>query len=252
MSATARVPRAARVGLVAVTLAATSCSKAKRIDRDIERTESTSTSTSTAPPPRRPDVNRFQVFEVDESLDLDPQFIDPLPEGLTIAWESVRGGLGQVRYAATTCASTESRDACCTRLLRLSSVFHPPLGTFLAAGVEDVDGARRARTWALRGDPLLTGANIKEVEAELQDDIPSVRVVLDLRATALFGAFTKLHVRDRIAILTTGFVESAPVIQSPIEGHLRITMGGNDLPTRRLDAERLAALLRGDRRDRGD
>ena len=108
---------------------------------------------------------------------------------------------------------------------------------------ESVGGEFVRGLYALEDQPIVTGANLIDARAELDQltNGPQVTFELDRAGGRKFGDGTGKHVGDYMPILLDGRVQGRPpVIQSRIERSGRITLGGKTLQ----EAQDLALTLK--------
>lgn len=110
-------------------------------------------------------------------------------------------------------------------------------------------GEERWRTYLIKDKAWPAGEYIENVEI-FEDEItaePQIQIEFSDEGKKGFGELTGRLVKQRIAIVLDGCVNSAPVVQEPITGgRARITMGGlvAHRDTMRREAEILAVTLR--------
>jgi hypothetical protein len=216
------------------------------------------------PPARRADVLLLRVD--DEADPLKGIHEDDVPEGVSLYTEAVPVGPGhsqQHAYARIMPHDGESNGAAWSRVLPWLQTRALPDGDRWAwqdvtepVAPEEQGGPMTfrvvgLRTIVLRGEPVVTTADVEDAVVTLDDNsgpgYPSVYVMVTLGSAGAerFYDVTREWNGRRLAILVDGHVDSAPVIKQPIRGgRISITMGAGDLDKQLADARQLAAGLR--------
>jgi preprotein translocase subunit SecD len=103
-----------------------------------------------------------------------------------------------------------------------------------------------ARSFVLRGETIVTEADVKSAEARDGEWRPYVAITLREEGAGRFEEATARHLHRRIALLVDGKVLNWPIVMSRIKGGvLQILMGSDDDPAFD-EAERMARQLNGE------
>lgn len=107
----------------------------------------------------------------------------------------------------------------------------------------------RLRTYVLYARPGITGDYLRDASVQQDPNMPTdyyVSMSFDTKGAKIFEHLTEQHVRQHMAIVLDGKVNSAPVIQEKIGGGTaRITLGrGMDSQSRFQEAKDLALVLK--------
>ncbi|MGE0616527.1 MAG: protein translocase subunit SecD [Bacteriovoracia bacterium] len=93
----------------------------------------------------------------------------------------------------------------------------------------------------------VTGEHLQDAQVQFDpnDNTPSVGFTLNPRGAVLFGALTKAHIQERLAIVLDNIIHSAPVIQTEIGGGRgQITLGRGNRNDLMKEAKDLSIVLR--------
>lgn len=224
------------------------CSKAKPIDRGSpSKSEGRARRADDDSAPR---AGRLELVEVVDDASVAVPDDLPLPPGISLEEETAPSTYARVVHLTRACDEGEMPKSCGDRLQAFASTLRLPAGGRLAIEERKRMNGWYARTWVVRGAPIVTGTDIADVRLRESDEgVPFVSVEVELRAAGRdrFAEFTGSHIKSRIAILANGRVESVPVVQSRIDGGtVQITMGSGDVDEQRKSAELLVEQLRGD------
>lgn len=194
------------------------------------------------------------VLAAPELATTAPGFVRFQTESLPVAAESYKNR--SRTYAVAVAPEGQSADAVLAKMRSWLDGIAVPPGTRFALAEErewdpDTDSASLIgwRTYLLRGDPFLTGADVRVARAQVDSQTGShwqVLVELSEAAGETFRKVTRDNVKRRIAVVLRGMVTSAPMIQSEISGgRVSITMGAGDPAQKQKEAEQLARDLDG-------
>jgi hypothetical protein len=177
----------------------------------------------------------FAIVRVDDSVDAFANISDdqiPFGSGIAIYQETVSLGLhhfGIVHFARLVPRANEGQVESISRFLQWTdkSVPLPPGDRFGFEDVLNYDEATKAttiiglRTYVLSGAPILTHRDVGEAHiVEGDEDVPELDIAIKLTSdgTRKLADGTRSWPFRRIAILTHGKIDSAPVVKSEITG----------------------------------
>ena len=198
----------------------------------------------------------FEVVLIDDSTDRVVVAPDAeLPEGVTLFEEHVTWSRVEAQPDLhSVLLSPRADESLALALARLEPWLHAfPLPPGARFGWEQAPDAgdhataapavKRWRSLILRGAPVLTTSDIVNVtNSPTPESGPAITIELYPDARERFRVATRDHIRERIAILLDGVIESAPIIQSEIRGgQLQLRLGRAHDPA---DVERLIESLR--------
>ncbi len=154
--------------------------------------------------------------------------------------------LGTVAYTALT---SKDLSALTAFIAQLPAAQRPPLSREILYGeASSGENERFYEAYLVHRRAALTGELINEAEVQWDERTgrPEVSLTFSKRGSELFAKITEDNVGRRLAIILDGRVNSAPVIQSRIDGgRARITLGGfKDPLALQQEAKDLVAVLR--------
>jgi hypothetical protein len=204
--------------------------------------------------PARPDALR--LLEVDDEADPFAALLEKPPEGVTIMVENVSAGPNRTlvrRHARVVPVEHESMDQARSRLVAWAGTLAATSGLRVLAGPvseysDEKDRTEQIgwRTWLVKGSAIVDGSDVKLATAAESGQVWSVAVELGPEGAERFRAFTRSHLKRRLAIVVDGVVQSAPVIQAEIPGgHVSITFGSGDEEEQMRQARELQDKLLG-------
>jgi len=207
---------------------------------------------------------KIEVVLVDDESDIFANLSDvSLAEGMILRTETAPIGREygspqqkRARFAAIDMRPGESLESIIARGQAWAKTLKVPPGERIVwepiseyepdTGHEKITGAR---TFLVKGDPILTEADIVDAMQAMDDrsGIPDVYVSITLNdeAARRFEEATGANVNRRIAIIVDGQVNSAPVVKTKIGGgRMSITMAQGDPDKQLAEARRLVRGLR--------
>jgi hypothetical protein len=192
--------------------------------------------------PRTTDHVRWERESVNRPRQVEPA----KPGGLGVRSDIPRTGEHTVHFLQTDLADDTDAQAH-ARLTAFAVTFVLPEGTRFAIGVDDTPDGPRARTYVLRGNPILTGDDVAGLRVVQRDDgVPSASLRIDLLSAGhhrLADATARL-VGARIAMLVAGRVRAVPVVRAAIDSDsVDISMGAGSIPEQLAAAERLRQTI---------
>jgi preprotein translocase subunit SecD len=175
-------------------------------------------------------------FKVVDDVDELVRSFDDVPEGITLASETVSAGDEHPNVTSyyLTSEGDDARQHLTEYVHELQGAERIPTDHQLAIGridYEDDDGVSHEvwRTYYLYSRAEVTGDAIDDaaVQIDPEDQTPNVGITFNGPGARAFERLTGANVHRRMAIVLDDRVETAPVIQARIGGgHARITLGG--------------------------
>jgi preprotein translocase subunit SecD len=190
----------------------------------------------------------FKIVDAEATAVFDDVKIEELPEG-TKKEEYTFDGAGGKRVREVYFEFNEgSKDKIIETLTpKVASNREIGVGVVQLPGGQDKVG--RLRTYLLHSRPGITGDYLNNAQVQQNPDLPSdyyVTMSFDQKGAKIFEKLTEEYVRQHMAIVLDGKVNSAPVIQEKIGGGTaRITLGrGGDTRSKFDEAKDLTLVLK--------
>ena len=194
------------------------------------------------PPLLSPEVRAaaVQFLSIDDESDLvEPAAAavvnNSLPPGVSLAKERVITGAGNLAvrtFARVVVVNGDSQAVACERLLAWAATLRIPEGDRVAIGEfssMDQDPSPKTsmgwRTYLVRKDPILTGADVQDTISQGTNQGWAVAVRLNPDGSRRFDAYTRGNIKRRMATLVDGKVLSTAMIAREVpDGRLQLTL----------------------------
>lgn len=194
---------------------------------------SSATATTAVRPVATPEP--FALVRVDDSVDAFANISEeqiPFGSGMALFQETVSLGLhhfGMTHFMRLIPRANEGQVETISRFLEWSdhAVPLPPGNRFGFEDVLELNEATKVttvtaiRTFVLTGDPIITHHDVAEAQIlEGDEDVPELDIAIKLTADGArkLAEGTRAWPFRRIAILTHGKIDNAPVVKSEITG----------------------------------
>ncbi|MFO0570107.1 MAG: hypothetical protein U0263_30975 [Polyangiaceae bacterium] len=192
------------------------------------------------PAPPAEAAEGFAVYLIDDAAQPFAETSSRPPSGVTLAEETVPFGpdaMRRVRFAQFERARLEPADRALERARGwLASIPLPSGARFLLqpsyATIVDAKGSRTEpsawRSYVVTGERILAEEDLVTAELVTEPEYRYLAVSLAPAAAERFAKFTADHIKQRLAIVLDGQVQSAPVLVSKIEGGKLSLVVSND------------------------